>query len=220
MRKQLAFLTFAIMLVLFQSLGACAQSKVKVACVGNSITEGAGLKQTYPEELEELLGDQFEVKNYGVSGRTLLKKGDFPYWNEDKYKQVLAWNPDIVVIKLGTNDTKPQNWQYKENFVRDYVDLVKSFQNLPSKPQVYLAYPVPVFEDKWGINEKAVKNEVLPAVKKIARKTKAKTIDLYTPFLGKAELTYDGIHPNDAGAALIAQEVYKAIKSAKAAVVN
>lgn len=217
MRKQIVFLTFAVMLVLFQSLGACAQSKVKVACVGNSITEGAGLKQTYPEVLEELLGDQFEVKNYGVSGRTLLKKGDFPYWNEDKYNKVLAWNPDIVVIKLGTNDTKPQNWQYKEDFVKDYVALVESFQNLPSKPQVYLAYPVPVFEDKWGINEKAVTNEILPAVRKIARKTKVKTIDLYTPFLGKAELTHDGIHPNDAGAALIAQEVYKAIKPAKAA---
>ncbi|MFD3003675.1 GDSL-type esterase/lipase family protein [Pontibacter toksunensis] len=220
MRKQITFLTFAIVLVLLQSLGAYAQLKVKVACVGNSITEGAGLKQTYPEELEELLGDQYEVKNFGVSGRTLLKKGDFPYWNEDKYNQVLAWNPDIVVIKLGTNDTKPQNWKYKKDFVKDYVALVKSFQCLPSRPQVYLAYPVPVFEDKWGINEKAVKNEVLPAVKKIARKTKAKTIDLYTPFLGKAELTYDGIHPNDAGAALIAQEVYKAIKSVEAAAVK
>lgn len=216
-RKPIAIFTFVITLLLLQSVVSFAQSEVKVACVGNSITEGSGLKQTYPQVLQVLLGDDFEVRNYGVSARTLLKNGDFPYWNEDKYKQVLAWNPDIVIIKLGTNDSKPQNWKYKKNFVEDYVALVESFQSLPSKPLVYLAYPVPVFEDRWGINGNIVKKKVLPAVKKIARKTNAKTIDLYTPFLGKAELTYDGVHPNDAGAALIAREVYKAIKPVKAA---
>lgn len=216
MRRRIAFLTWAIALLLLQAADAYAQSKVKVACVGNSITEGAGLKQTYPEVLQVLLGDQYEVKNYGVSGRTLLKKGDLPYWKEDKYQEALAWNPDIVIIKLGTNDTKPQNWQYGKKFVKDYKALVKSFKQLPSKPQVYLAYPVPVFEDKWGITERIVTEEIVPAVKKVARKTDVKTIDLFTPFLGKADLTYDGIHPNDAGAALLAKEVYEALKSEKA----
>ena len=216
MKKKIVYLAFAVALLLLHSFRADAQSRVKIATVGNSITEGAGLKQTYPEALQVLLGEQYEVRNYGVSGRTLLKKGDFPYWKESKYKQVLAWNPDVVVIKLGTNDSKPQNWKHKKDFVKDYIALVKSFQELPSKPQVYLAYPVPVFEDKFGINERIVKDEVLPAVKKTARKTKAKTIDLYTPFLGKADLTYDGIHPNEEGAALIAKEVYDALKSEKA----
>ncbi|RDV16154.1 sialate O-acetylesterase [Pontibacter diazotrophicus] len=216
MKKQIAFLLFAIAFLFFHSFGAQAQSKIKVACVGNSITEGAGLKQTYPDVLQILLGEQFEVKNYGIGGRTLLKKGNLPYWNEEKYTDVLGWNPDVVIIKLGTNDTKPQNWQHKKDFVKDYKALVKSFQQLPSNPQVYLVYPVPVFEDKWGITENVVKNEVIPAIEKIARQTKAKTIDLYTPFLGKAALTYDGVHPNDAGAALIANEVYEAVKPVKA----
>lgn len=216
MKKQITFLTIVFALLLLQCVGAYAQAIVKVACVGNSITEGAGLKQTYPDVLQVLLGEQYEVKNYGVSGRTLLKKGNLPYWNEEKYRDVLAWNPDVVIIKLGTNDSKPQNWQHKKKFVKDYKALVKSFQKLSSKPQVYLAYPVPVFEDKWGINGNVVKHEVLPAVRKVARKTNAKTIDLYTPFLGKAELTYDGVHPNEAGAALIAKEVYEAITPVKA----
>lgn len=197
--------------------GAQAQSAIKVACVGNSITEGAGLDKTYPEALQELLGEAYEVRNYGVGGRTLLKKGDFPYWNESMYEEVLAWHPDIVVIKLGTNDTKPQNWQYKKDFVKDYKAFVKSFQKLPSNPQVYVCYPVPVFEDKWGINEAALKGEVLPAIEKIARKRGVKTIDLYVPFTGQAHLTYDNIHPNDEGAALLASEVYKALQSAKVA---
>ncbi len=130
------------------SFGALAQQKVKVACVGNSITEGAGLRVTYPAALQELLGEAYEVQNYGLGGRTLLKKGDFPYWNEAMYTDALDWNPDVVIIKLGTNDTKPQNWQHKEYFIGNYVALVKSFQKLPSKPKVYICYPVPVFEDK------------------------------------------------------------------------
>lgn len=197
--------------------GARAQSVIKVACVGNSITEGAGLDKPYPAALQELLGEEYEVRNYGVSGRTLLKRGDFPYWNEAMYQEALAWNPDIVIIKLGTNDTKPQNWQNKKDFVKNYKDLVKSFKKLPSEPQVYICYPIPVFEDKWGINEAVLKEEVLPAIEKVARKTGVKTIDLYTPFMGKEELTYDGIHPNDEGAALLASEIYKVLQSEKVA---
>lgn len=215
MKRYIATATLACLFLLLNAFAALAQSDIKVACVGNSITEGAGLKQTYPQALQELLGEQYEVRNYGMGGRTLLKKGDYPFWNEAKYEEVLAWNPDIVIIKLGTNDTKPQNWQYKEEFVKDYVAFIESFKKLPSKPQVYIAYPVPVFEDKFDISKEVMDNEVLPAVKKIARKTKVKTIDLYTPFLGKADLTYDGIHPNDAGAALLAKQVYEALQAKK-----
>jgi lysophospholipase L1-like esterase len=203
-------------LVLLFAVRGQAQGTIKVACIGNSITEGAGLETPYPEALQALLGDGYEVRNYGIGGRTLLKKGDFPYWNERKYQEALDWEADIVIIKLGTNDTKPQNWKFKDEFVSDYVELVKSFKKSPSKPQVYVCYPVPVFEDKGGINETAVKNEVLPAVKKVAKKTKVRTIDLYAPFLGKSDLTYDGIHPNDAGAALLAQLVYQALSTSTA----
>jgi len=214
MKKSFSFF-FALVLLVLVTLQGQAQSKIKVACVGNSITEGYGLAKTYPMVLQELLGDAYEVRNYGLGGRTLLKKGDHPYWNETKYLDALTWNPDIVIIKLGTNDSKPQNWKFKEDFEEDYRALVKSSKKLPNKPKVYLAYPLPVFKDKWGINEAIVKNEILPSVKKIARQSKVKYIDLYTPFLGQAHLTYDGIHPNDAGAALLAQEVYKALPNRK-----
>ena len=220
MKRHLIIVALACLFVLLNAFVALAQSDIKVACVGNSITEGAGLEQTYPQALQEMLGEQYEVRNYGMGGRTLLKKGDYPYWNEAKYEEVLAWNPDIVIIKLGTNDTKPQNWQYKDEFVKDYVKFIKSFKKLPSKPKVYIAYPVPVFEDKFDISKEVMDNEMLPAIKKIARKAKVKTIDLYKPFLGKADLTYDGIHPNDAGAALLAQEVYKALQATKAVPAN
>ncbi|MFC6997564.1 GDSL-type esterase/lipase family protein [Rufibacter roseus] len=206
---------FALLILLLVGLQTQAQDRIKIACVGNSITEGYGLKVTYPQALQQMLGDAYEVRNFGLGGRTLLKQGDHPYWNEDKYKEVLAWQPDIVIIKLGTNDTKPQNWKFKDEFVPNYVAFVNSFKALPSEPKVFLALPMPAFEIKWGINGDIVKNEVIPAVKEVAKQTKAKTIDLYTPFLGKANLTYDQIHPNEEGVVLLASEVFKGLPKKK-----
>ncbi len=191
-----------------------SQSKIKVACVGNSITEGVGVEsgQKYPDKLQVLLGDTYEVKNYGISGRTLLKKGDYPYWNEAKYQEVLQWQPNIVVIKLGTNDSKPQNWQHKADFKKDYIAFVKSFKKLPSHPKVYICKPMPAYYENFNINPGVIKNEILPLVETIAKKTKAQVIDLYTPMLGKDALAPDGIHPNAEGDAVLANEVFKAIQ--------
>ena len=222
MKKQYlaAFIIIGSLLLAGPILAQTSAPQIKVACVGNSITEGAGLTKTYPGVLQELLGNAYEVRNYGIGGRTLLRKGDLPYWNETKYKEVLTWAPDIVIIKLGTNDTKPQNWKYKKEFVKDYVDLINSFKNLPSKPTVLICNPIPVFEDKWGINKEVMDNEVIPAMKDIAEKAEVRIIDVYQPFLEKADLTYDGIHPNDEGAGFLATEIYKALKASKTVVVD
>src|SRR4051812_11154381 len=108
-------LTLALTLLLLPSF-ALAAEKIKVACVGDSITAGAGVQDpghnAYPVVLQRLLGDKYEVKNFGVSGTTLLKKGDSPYWNQKAFKAATAFAPDIVIIKLGTNDTKAQNWKH------------------------------------------------------------------------------------------------------------
>ena len=52
----------------------------------------------------------YEVKNFGVGGRTALRKGDWPYWNEQAYKDALDYQPDFVVIMFGTNDSKTYQW--------------------------------------------------------------------------------------------------------------
>jgi len=206
------WLTLSVLLIL--SLTGLAQSKIKVACVGNSITEGAGIEagKKYPEQLQTLLGSTYEVRNYGIGGRTLLKKGDYPYWNEAKYAEVLGWQPDIVVIKLGTNDSKPQNWQHKADFKKDYVALIKSFKKLPNRPKVYICKPMPAYYTNFNISPEVIQNEMLPLIDAIAKKAKVPVIDLYTPMVGKDSLAPDGIHPTAAGTAILAQEVYKAIK--------
>jgi len=188
---------------------------IKVACVGDSITEGHGIDEEdkrYPQVLGQLLGNGYEVRNYGISGRTLLKQGDFPYWNEPKYKEVLAWQPDIVVIKLGTNDSKPQNWKYKGDFIDEYLEFIQSFSSLPSQPKIYICLPVPVYKDAFSITEGVVKGGVIPRVEQTAKEAKLKTIDLYKALSGHPEMFPDGVHPDAAGASLLAEAVYKKIK--------
>lgn len=87
------------------SLWAVAQERkiVKIACVGNSITYGSGTRQfqnSYPGLLSQLLGEGYDVRNFGISGRVLLNKGDRPYMHEQKFRDLLAFQPDIVTIKL------------------------------------------------------------------------------------------------------------------------
>ena len=192
-----------------------AADKIRVACIGDSITAGAGIKDRskhYPKQLQNLLGDKYEVKNFGVSGRTLLKKGDHPIWKEKKFKNAIAFNPNIVVIKLGTNDTKPQNWKHKSEFKADLIAMVKEFQALGAKPKVFLCKPVPVYKTRWGINEKDLTQGVIPIVEAVAKEMNLTVIDLYTALSNKDKMFPDKIHPNGEGATVMAATVLKAIK--------
>jgi acyl-CoA thioesterase-1 len=188
------------------------QGTIRVACVGDSITYGHGienrLKACYPAQLGRMLGEKWEVRNFGVSGATMLKRGDLPYWQQQAFKDVLAYNPNIVIIKLGTNDTKPQNWKYKEAFARDYADMIDRFSELPTRPLIWICYPVPAFAERWEINEFIIKNEVIPQISLVARKSHVPIINLYQPLSGKPKYFPDDIHPNAEGAFLIAKEIY------------
>ncbi|HUO09314.1 MAG TPA: GDSL-type esterase/lipase family protein [Phycisphaerae bacterium] len=185
---------------------------IKVACVGDSITLGYGLgDNTYPEQLQRLLGDKYEVRNFGVSGATLLAHGDKPYIQQDFYKQSLDFHPDVVVIMLGTNDSKPVNWQYREEFASDYSHLVGSYQHLEPKPRVWLAYPCPVIgQGKYNIRESPVDMEQ-PLIKKVANAHSAGIIDVHGALLNHPEDFPDTVHPNAQGAGIMARTVYHSL---------
>ena len=202
-----------LLLALFSLMTARAAEPIKVACVGDSITQGAGAKsgQSYPSQLQALLGDGYKVGNFGVSGRTLLKKGDFPYWKEKKYQDALAMEPAIVVIMLGTNDTKPQNWKFEAEFDADYRELVKSFQALKSKPKVFVCRPVPVpGQGNYGINEENIQKEI-PRVDALAKELGCGVIDMHAALEKFPEMLPDRVHPNTAGAGEMAKAAAKAI---------
>lgn len=185
---------------------------VRVACIGDSITEGAGTNgRSYPIQLQELLGDEWRVGNFGVSGRTVLRKGDYPYWNEKAYQNALEFKPDVVIIMLGTNDTKPHNWQYEAEFVTDYRGLVKSFLDLESKPRVFICRPVPVIDQgNFGITEENIQLEI-PRIDALAKELKIDVIDMHAALKKMPELFPDRVHPNAAGAGEMAKAAYKAL---------
>src|SRR5262249_24414740 len=142
-----------------------AAQVTKVACIGDSITEGGLVDNptvnAYPIVLGRLLGTNYQTRNFGVSGPALLKKGGFPYWNETAFKNATNYAPDIVTILLGTNDSKPYHWRYKDQFAPDLRALIDVFANLSSHPRIFLCLPVPAYAVNFDINPEVIKNEVI-----------------------------------------------------------
>lgn len=185
---------------------------IRVACVGDSITAGYGASSpacNYPAVLGRLLGARFDVRNFGVSGTTMLQHGDSPYWVTGAFQQALDFLPNVVILKLGTNDSKPQNWdKFKAEYAPDYRAMLQRFSTLSSKPRIWICLPVPVYQDgQFGIRAGVVKDEILPLLKGIAADTNTPLIDLFTAMSEKAQYFPDGIHPNDAGYMLLAQAI-------------
>lgn len=195
-------------------------NKIRVACVGNSITQGNDGINTYPAQLGILLGSNYEVRNFGVSGRTLLRKGDYPYWNEAAFQEAKEFDPHIVIIKLGTNDSKPQNWIYKNEFFKDYVDLINEFRRDGRKPQIFVARPCPAFKIQWGINPDIIRNEVIPLTDSIRKATNTYLVDFYAPFLNRSSLLPDGIHPSNEGYFVMAQIAESTIKNSPSGIIR
>jgi acyl-CoA thioesterase-1 len=190
--------------------------KKHVAAVGDSNTYGAGVlfanrsKNSYPDQLQDLLGEEYQVLNYGLSGRTLLSSGDAPYEDNKFWSISHDVNPDIVLIMLGTNDTKPQNWD-AQSYEKQLADAVSSYTELPHQPSVFLLTPPAAYESKFGIDPGIVQNEVVPIVNRVAAKLGIPVIDVFTATQGKQELFPDGVHPDAAGYGIIATTVAAAL---------
>ena len=199
------------------NLKAPNPNAVRVACIGNSITDGSGIDMAetrgYPAQLQRLLGDGYYVKNFGVGARTMLNKGDRPYMKELAWRDALAFNPNVVVIKLGTNDSKTDNWKYKNEFAADCQMMIDSLSALPARPRIFLAYPIKAYEDKWTITDSVITTEVIPEIQKVAEKNDLEVIDLHSVVTDGSLFVSDGIHPNTKGAAKMAEVVANAIQS-------
>jgi len=196
-------------------LFSCSEKVLKIACIGDSITEGSGLawpsKTAYPVVLDSILGPKYDVLNCGRSATTLQRKGDFPFWICKEYSNVFAYKPNIITIKLGTNDTKPQNWNAARYEV-DYQLLIDTLKTIKTQPKIYLCLPAPVFKTKWGINDSTVTLGVIPIIKKIAAKNNLPLIDLYNSLLDQSANFPDDIHPNAKADKLIGEIIARELK--------
>lgn len=207
------------MLTKIHNLKKAKKGQIKVACVGDSITYGSYhiTKRHYPAVLSKLLGNGYCVNNFGFSGRTAMKDGDFPYTKEKIYKKSLAFNPDKVVIMFGTNDSKPYNWKGAERYKGDLLEIINSYKELPTSPEIYLLAPPPTWgldgnPVKFDIDAEVIANQIRTAVKEMCAECGFNLIDMYSVFEGKPELFQDGVHPNVKGAKLFAEIVYNRIR--------
>lgn len=195
------------------------QDALRVACIGNSITDGMTIDlkghNGYPAQLQRILGAGYHVENYGVSARTLLRKGNLPYVNEQAWKDALDFNPNIVIIKLGTNDSKAANWKHKEEFQGDLQSMIDQLRALPAHPVIYLVRPLVAVEkvvNEMSINNEVIEKEIIPIINKVAKKNKLRILDFREELNRDDLMSPDGVHPNKKGAAVIAQKVAEAIR--------
>lgn len=215
MRKYILLL----LTILLSTLSISAQKKIKVACIGNSVTYGYGHDNpavtSYPSQLAAMLGDNYEVGNFGKSGATLLRKGHRPYNEQEEFQRALEFVPDIAIIHLGLNDTDPRNWKYhKKEFISDYVSLIESIEEVNPNVDIFICRMTPIFH--W--HHRFLKGtrdwywDIQATIENIAENiAEVKLIDLQELLYHRPDLMPDALHPNEEGARLIAKRVYSAI---------
>lgn len=187
---------------------------VKIACVGDSITFGYGSSNpdtcSYPYHLGRLLGNGYKVGNFGLSGSTMMADSFFPYYNSEEYKASLAFEPDVLVLMLGTNDSCfiPDRAD-KNRYIESAEMIFSSYEKLSTNPKIFYNLVPHLYSNEQYAN--SIKDYILPMQKEIAKKHGYELIDLYSVINDPSHLS-DGVHPTDIGYELIANTVYAALK--------
>ena len=214
MKKVLLSVIVALMLV----SQAMAGRKIRVACVGDSVTFGMRVENReqncYPAQLQLLLGDNYDVRNFGHSGTTLLNHGHTPYTKVDEYRDAIDFKADIVIIHLGLNDTDPRDWpEYAEEFVPDYLSLIDDFRKANPDCKVYICRMTPIFHTHWRFKAGTMDWYRLEqtAIETVAQIAGTPLIDLQAPLYSRPDLMPDALHPNAVGAKILANTVYSAL---------
>lgn len=213
--KRILIITMMLFSVLTQ---AQKKKKIKVACVGDSVTYGYLLENreqtSYPSQLQVMLGDTYEVGNFGKSGATLLSKGHRPYVEQEEYKKAIEFAGDLVVIHLGLNDTDPRNWpNHKEHFFKNYLDLIDSFKKANPQAKIWICRMTPItYKHKRFVSgTRDWYGEIQKEIERVAKYANVGLINLQEALYNRPDLLPDALHPNTEGATLIAKKVFGAL---------
>ena len=182
---------------------------IRVACVGDSLTCGT----VYPDDLWLLLGSKYVIGNFGVSGATVFLNSDNPYMLTPAFNVAKRFEPQMVVIMLGTNDANPALNESNAAFVSDYVKLISQFQGLTSKPKIWVVEPPPIFNNTAGLSGEYLRQNIIPDVEKVANLTEDPIIDVYDPLINHSAYFPDGVHPEVNGSMAVAELIYNALTS-------
>ena len=210
--------TLILILCLFLCTVSFARKRVKVACVGNSITYGIGVsdpdKESYPARLQQMLGEGYTVERFGKPGATLLNKGHRPFMQQKEFKDALAFAGDVVVIHLGVNDTDPRDWpNYRDFFIADYRALIDSFRVANPECRILIARLTPIADrhPRFESGTRDWHDEIQLAIETIAKYAQVQLIDFHAPLYPYPFMLPDAVHPDKEGAAVLAKTVYEGI---------
>ena len=209
----------SLLLVLFFS-ASCVDRKssvppLKVVCLGDSITFGYKLAdpvhQSFPGQIDKQAQGHWKILNCGVNGATVLAKGDIPISSQKAYERALKAKSDVIILMLGTNDTKHHNFQFRDEFVGDYVNLVKTLQGIPSHPYIIACSIPPILKNYPNGLTTEREQEINKMIRKAVTATEVDFLDIYTALSKNRAYFIDGVHPNASGAKVIATLVYNKI---------
>lgn len=181
--------------------------QIRVACVGDSIT----ISSQYPLDLWDSLGSGYIVGDFGVGGAAVAQSTGMGYLRLEALELAKGFQPDIVIILLGTNDAYTYLTQNSTEFKSDYLTIISEFQALPKKPAIYLVEPIPIYSNYVSLSDDILLHTVIPDIQQIADQTGLKVIDAHTPLQNHPELYQDGIHPTADGAKVLADVIYAGI---------
>ena len=196
--------------------------KKRIACVGDSVTYGCTLPlfflHRYPADLQKMLGREMQVGVFGVNDRTLQYTGNKPFRKEKAFLQSKEFMPDVVVILLGTNDSKDANWNSEESFRKQYRELITEYRQLSSELRILLCTPPYAFKPVnrlFSVTNDAKLDRIpviAEVIERVAEEENLELVDLYTLTDGKRKLFGpDGLHPSIQGAEEIAGAIYRTI---------
>ncbi|MEG1950959.1 MAG: GDSL-type esterase/lipase family protein, partial [Odoribacter sp.] len=192
--------------------------KIKVACVGNSVTYGYLIpnreKDCYPAQLARMLGEGYEVVNFGKSGATLLNQGHRPYVKEPEFEKAKKYAADWVVIHLGLNDTDPRDWpNYRDDFIPDYLALIDSFRVVNPTCRIWICRMSPIAHrhPRFKSGTRDWYEQIQRTIEKVAEDAHTGLIDLQEGLYCRPDLLPDALHPTAEGATILAQTVYSAL---------
>lgn len=192
------------------------ETSIKVACIGDSITYGDGLEQReqecYPAQLGRLLGEKYEVKNFGCNAACASANGSKPYVAQKVFKDALAFEPDVLIVMLGTNDSKESEWKTPDKIREGLAQIVGDFRKRSPKCRVIICTPPVMETESWGLQANVVANGLRDLLKRFSQDNDLQLVDVFAVTNEAVEPIHsDGVHLNPAGAKLVAQTVHKRV---------
>lgn len=196
------------------------EGDIRIACVGDSVTYGHGVSgwvsNNYPKQLDILLGDGYCVNNYGHSGATVQGSGDQPYITYSEYDESLAFDADVIIFMMGSNDSKPENWKGEEAFRQQYLQRLSEYKENNPDARIILCTPPTAFYPEGqdeGLTNYDIDPEIVDLIAEIVRSIAAEEgyelIDVNNLTEGRRDyFLTDNVHPNNTGAAFLAETVY------------